>query len=524
MPAQRDQRPHIVWIVLDTHRLDRIGAYGCPRRPTPNLDDFTHSATLFERAIAPGQWTIPSHASMFTGEFPSTHQVTQSGDMLDPAFRTAADWLRQSGYQTTGFCNNPLVGVIENAFTRGFETFYNYGGAAPTTPVHALHQPVRLLSQIGERYTRLLQRISYPIQNAVARSEAAFRFSLNPLLVPIWTRIANFKGKTRLSIDDTDHFIRSNLTPNQARRHFVFLNVMETHLPFAAPEVFTRRFAPIVKEERAAADFLRVYNTLAMRWLMPMEEPFSPLEAETLSQMYDAEVAYQDHLLGRLLETLDQPYHRDHTAVIILSDHGEMLGEHRQMGHGFGVHEELIHVPLMIRLPGQEKAQRVPHVVSTAQIFHTLLNLGQAAAGSEEVAALAQRLDLCNLVSATQPASLVVSEAFPPQNMVNIIAAKAPALIPEFHSQSVIRAAYNQYGEKLVQTEGVEAALYRLAEKAEEIHRWGQGTEERHPLEAGLDLFLEAAIERQPQNWTRRQVSLDDKLLQQRLRSLGYLE
>src|SRR5690606_8954129 len=144
LPPSR--KPHIVFIVLDTHRYDRLGAYGCTRGLTPNLDAFAGSATLFEHAVSPAQWTLPPHASLLRGELPTTHLTTQSGDMLDPAFRTLAVWLRCSGYDTTGYCNNPLVGVIDNGLTRGFNTFYNYGGAVPTTPASDLRRSLRLLS------------------------------------------------------------------------------------------------------------------------------------------------------------------------------------------------------------------------------------------------------------------------------------------------------------------------------------------------------------------------------------------
>lgn len=472
---------------------------------------------------------------MFTGEFPTTHLTTQSGDSLDSYFPTAAEWLQRSGYRSTGFCNNPLVGVIDNGFTRGFDTFYNYGGAVPTTPVHAGRQPVRLLAQIWGAYTQLLRRISYPVQNAVARSERIFHLTLNPLFVPLWTRFANFKGDTRQSIQDTCQFIRESIPGPQ--NQFVFLNLMETHLPFQPPEAFVKRFAPLVKEDKAAGDFVRFYNTQALRWLLPMSEPFSTLQSQALSQMYDAEVAYQDALLAALFELLDQPYHRQNSAVIIVADHGEMLGEHGLMGHGFGAYEELVRVPLLIRLPGQTAGQRIQQPVSTAQIFHTLLDLAQVdgqvdAAGvgptAEAFDRLSQpveRLSLARFTPDKTPAA-VISEAYPPENVLRVIEQRQPSLMDIFHSQAVVRAVYNQAGEKLIQTEGIASQLFDLnhdpAETGRSTHH--PTPDVTRPLEIELERFLESAIQRQPENWSRAKVNLDDQLLKQRLRSLGYLE
>jgi uncharacterized sulfatase len=520
-------RPNIFLIVLDTHRFDRLGAYGYQRGISPNLDAFANQATVFDRAIAPGQWTIPAHASMFTGEYPTTHQTTQAHDMLDPYFRTAAEWLQAGGYTNVGFCNNPLVGVIDNGFKRGFSTFYNYGGAVPTTPARDILQPVKLLSQAWSRYTQLLRRISYPVQNAVARSDLIFRLTLQPMFVPLWTRFANFKGHTPNSLRDAVRYVEKNLVPSQPAPQMVFINLMETHLPFTPPEPFVARFAPTFMQEREARDFMRVYNTQALRWLLPMDEPFEFLEAQVLSEMYDAEVAYQDHLLADLLRVLDQPYHRDHSAVIFVADHGEMLGEHRFMGHGFGVYEQLVRVPLMLRKPGQTSGSRVVETVSTRQIFHTLLDFAQIDSGvvQERLAVSLGALSLAQFEPRHAP-SLVASEAYPPQNVISIMEKECQNLIESFSSRAIYRAAYNQEFEKLVRVERVRQELFNLGRDGSETAGdavSGEGSP-RHRLEHALDLLIEDALQRQPGHWSREKLTLDDPRVLQRMRDLGYLD
>jgi uncharacterized sulfatase len=89
-----------------------------------------------------------------------------------------AEVLQSAGYQTIGFCNNPLVGILNNGFKRGFQTFYNYGGAIPSIPQHSSRLPWPI-NFIAEKYTQFLRRISYPIQNFFGRSDLAFRVSLN---------------------------------------------------------------------------------------------------------------------------------------------------------------------------------------------------------------------------------------------------------------------------------------------------------------------------------------------------------
>lgn len=514
--------PNIVFIVLDTHRYDRLGVYGNSRHLTPNLDAFAEQSTVFEHAIAPAQWTVPSHASMFTGEYPTTHLTLQSGDMLDPHFPTFAQYLKQNGYETIGFCNNPLVGVIDNHLKRGFNTFYNYGGAVPSTPARDLRQPVRLLSQVWERYTQLLRRISYPVQNAIARSETILRFTLIPAFVPLWTRYANFKGNTRQSIADTHQYLTEKMMPAQ-QPHLLFLNLMETHLPFEVPEPFGSRCAPTWFSERQARDFMRVYNTLALRWLLPLEEPFAPMEAQVLHEMYDAETAYQDHLLARLLETLNQPYHRENTAVIIVADHGEMLGEHNLMSHSFGVHEELVRVPLIIRKLGQSVGQRVRQPVSTTQLFHTVLDLASLQSAYPTIPI--EKLSLADFVP-NRALPVVFSEAYPPSNVIHIMEKEYPQMLERFNSRAINRGAYNQELEKLIQVEGGAEHLYQLSADPTEQHDLMalEQSGSRHRLSVGLELFMETALQRRPQNWERSQVNIEDRRVVQRLRDLGYLE
>ena len=157
-------KPDIIFIVLDTQRADRIGAYGYKPDLTPNLDRFAEQGVLFEQAVSPAQWTIPSHASLFSGHYPTAHQVTQSSHSLSPDLPHLAEVLSGAGYQTVGFCNNPLVGVLNNGFKRGFQTFYNYGGAFPSLPQTASHWPGPV-ARLTEFYTQFLRRISYPVQN-----------------------------------------------------------------------------------------------------------------------------------------------------------------------------------------------------------------------------------------------------------------------------------------------------------------------------------------------------------------------
>jgi uncharacterized sulfatase len=279
---------------------------------------------------------------------------------------------------------------------------------------------------------------------------------------------------------------------------------------------------------------MRVYNTQALRWLLPMDEPFSDLEAQVLSEMYDAEVAYQDHLLAEFLEILNSPYNRENTAVIVVSDHGEMLGEHQLMGHSFRVYQELVHVPMFVRYPGQELGERVCEVISTRQIFHTVLDLAgiedYAVDKREGVESHGERIEKLSLQrsgrGATETGQMVFSEAIPPENVLKILDQRSPEMIGRFNCRSIYRAAYDQDETKLVRADDVGDEIFLLQDDPAELApgNYEVDCDQGGNLYDAMEDFLEGSEKRRPDKWTRDKVRLSDEKVAQRLRALGYME
>jgi uncharacterized sulfatase len=523
---------NLIFLVLDTHRRDRLGMYGFPGSVSPNLDDFARRSIIFENAVSPAQWTIPSHASMFSGEYPATHQTTQSSQSLDPFFMTIAEYLSEAGYRNTAFCNNPLVGVLDNGLKRGFDRFYNYGGAVPTVPTLKRNRFGSPFKRLAEYYTQFLRRISYPIQNAVAKSDRILGITLNPHLVPLWTRFANFKGDTARSISDAALFVKSE-DFGKKQNEFVFINLMETHLPFTPPDRFIEKFAPVHIDNPEAKDFMTLYNTKALDWLLPVDPPFNDLERTTLSQMYNAEVAYQDFLLAELLDVLEDPYHRDNSLVIISSDHGELLGEHNFMGHGFRVYQELVHVPLLIRHPGCVEGYESPDYVSTIQLFHTMLDAsgidlhnhdlpGKSEINSERI----QALSLLRSRAKLPEFEYLLAEAYPPENLLTTISRTRPEFLEMFECRAIYRALFDRDHRKAIFAGRSKLDMYDICEDPFEQSPGGinENKDQMQKFETALEELLIECRQRQPENWVQKSVVIDDDLVSQRLKNLGYLE
>ncbi len=529
-------QPDIIFIVLDTQRADRLGCYGHQKAITPHLDQFAAEGVLFEQAISPAQWTIPSHASMFTGLYPTAHQVTQSSQSLSPERPHLAELLQQSGYQTVAFCNNPLVGILNNGFKRGFQTFFNYGGAIPSVPSDSTVFP-RPLRRLLETYTQFLRRISYPIQNFFGQSDLAFRLSLNAWFTPIWSRVANFKGQNERSVRDVTHYLQEREEKGQGaeRPLFLFLNLMETHLPFTPPAEFIDQLAPYLRGSKEARTIMRRWNREAYRWAAPLAEPLGELEAQVLSDLYDAEVAYQDAYLGQLLTLLKNRANAENTLTIIVADHGDGLGEHGFMGHAFVAYQELLHVPLLMQWPQQfAEPTRIQTPVSTRRVFHTMLD---AAGRLPQTAVLdpvqVHGLTLANTVAGNDPEQgTAYSEVYPPLTFVKAIERRQPELLEMFRCLAVRRSVVQQTGEaeamsaahKLIQVDEKLDELFNLADDPlESMNLLAERPSIAEPMQRELTWLVTAVTQQKNQVTAGSQIEIDENMAR-RLRALGYID
>lgn len=515
-------KPNILFIVLDTLRRDRLSAYGHIRETSPAFDRFAADSTLFERAIAPAQWTIPSHTSMFTGLYPGAHGVTQGYGQLSGMHPTLAEVMRGEGYHTVGFCNNPLVGVLNNGLQRGFDGFYNYCGAAVNRPFDTARSPFR--RNLSKRW----RRFARPVQNRFAQSDWLFRMSMNPAVVPIWTRLVNYKGHTEHSIDDLMAYIGQHRAGGSNQPLFAFLNLMGTHLPYQPPQDYLDRVAPGVRNNAHVYKFMRRFNSEASRWASPTEPPLTDWEHQALSDFYDAEILYQDYHLGRLLDSLKQSGVLDDTIVIITADHGESHGDHNFFGHSFVVYQELVHVPLMIHYPERFPAgKRVKQNISTRRLFHTVLDLADIKPPLDETSANANVSGLSlarslNGVPDTE-GGVVFSEAYPPTTFLSVIEHRNPALIDKLSLRMVRRGVYEGAHKLTVVQDRVEG-LYDVAnDPAETKDVANDHADVVSNLQAKIKSFVKTTGEQRVDGDAFGNGDVDESVMDN-LRALGYIE
>lgn len=344
-----EKTPNVLLIVLDTVRADRLSLYGHFRDTTPNLKRFAQRGVRFDQARAPSSWTLPSHASMFTGRWPSELGVERRG-WLDRACPTLAERLRDSGYVTAGFVANPFFCGWESGLSRGFQAYADY----PVTAGEVFRSStVGWFLARGERRLRFL--LGLDVDSGAAR-DVDLDFS-------------------RKDAKQINREFLAWLSRNGSRPFFAFLNFFDAHDPYLLPPGAVPRFR---SEPLSNADL-----TLLRDWLQRDRASLTPHEIQVAIDAYDECVAELDHQIGALLDTLEARGVLNETLVIITSDHGEQFGEHGHFGHGLTLFDEETRVPLLLALPSRVPADRVIHTpVTLADLPATVLDLLNLSADS----------------------------------------------------------------------------------------------------------------------------------------------
>ena len=141
-PAPAPARPDIVLIVLDTLSADHLRQYGYALHTSLGIQPFTAQATRFDNALAPSSWTVPSTATLLTGQHPLRHRLRTSGDVLPATALTLAERLAAAGWTTAGFSHNIHISP-RRGFDQGFAGF-----VVPEGKVLAYPHAARMITQV----------------------------------------------------------------------------------------------------------------------------------------------------------------------------------------------------------------------------------------------------------------------------------------------------------------------------------------------------------------------------------------
>ena len=316
--------PNVLLLILDTVGAREMSLYGYARRTTPVIDSIARHGVTFDRAVASAPWTLPSHASMFTGVMASK----LSGRFrvpLDDSYPTVAEAFGAEGYATAGFVANVEYAGRSSGLARGFQYYEDHvpslGSAVLTTGIGRLVR--RQIHALGVR----------PL--TPGRKEAG---------------------------DVNRSFLKW-----QGRQHdrpwFAFLNYYDAHDPYVPP---------MGEENRFLAEGSKLSFYL---------EDLHGASAEQIASaraLHDAALFSLDRAVGTLLAELDRRGTLDNTVIVISSDHGEEWGEHGLVSHGNSLYLPVLHVPLVVVREGVvPSGVRARRTVDLRRLGATLLALAR---------------------------------------------------------------------------------------------------------------------------------------------------
>ncbi len=314
-------RPNIVLISVDTLRADHLGSYGYDRPTSPELDALAADGTRFSAAISQAPWTTPAQMSLLTSLYPTAHGVNQTFDNLKASLQG------ESVYRVLP----QGVPTLATALKReGYRTAAITGGYTVAGDL-GFHHGFDTYYDRGQHYLRK----------------------------PIWTRLERW----------LDH--------RRGSPFFLFFHTFEVHTPYTrltmADGLFTdtqiEELGEIFAGRRGGEGTMweRIRRYLRAQGLY---------EPHIVSALYDGGIRHTDAFLGRLFEALEDRGLYDRTILVVTSDHGEGFGEHsgKLAQHGDSMYEELIRVPLILRLPDHpERGQVIDRPVELIDVAPTLL-------------------------------------------------------------------------------------------------------------------------------------------------------
>ncbi len=325
LPRAAPEAPDLILVVLDTLRRDQLSTWADldgGTVPTPQLDRIAAAGVRFDSAWAASPWSVPSHASLFSGKLPARHGASSDSLQLDEGVPLLAEQLGRAGYLTAAFSANPWV-APPTGLTRGFALFH------------------------GEGHSVMLES----------------RFILYRILGGRLLGGGDMGG--RALVDQAGELLDRRPVD---RPLFLFVNLTEAHAPYSRlPRAVRRSGGADDREARLAS--LRVLE--AQHHAVPLD----PSVRKPALRAYGAAVQYVDSLLGELVDAIDAAPGKREAVLVVVADHGESFGEHGIWGHNRGLYRPLIQVPALLRAPGRAPAgARVEEPVSLVDIAPTLLD------------------------------------------------------------------------------------------------------------------------------------------------------
>jgi len=306
------KKRQIILISIDTLRADHLSVYGYNRNTSPNIDSLTKTSTLYSHAYTNGCWTMPSHMSLLTGTLPSRHGINK-------------DWKTY---------------MIEKKY-----------------PV--LDDSIKNLAEIfKEKNIPTIKIASLPDELGFGRGFEK-NYSIDPFLS-----------------EENFHILENELIKNKQNDFFLFIHTWMVHAPYSNSYYLEKKKKGKLGQQKL--DYIDHFrnnesNYYKFQNFIQANELYNKNDCVDL---YDGGIHYVDEYIGRILKLCKKEMIYNDLLIAIVSDHGEHFGERNENKfydeHGWDYFEEFIHVPVIIKYPGQSKQKKILKITSLIDLFSTI--------------------------------------------------------------------------------------------------------------------------------------------------------
>jgi arylsulfatase A-like enzyme len=343
LPAAPEGAPNVLLLILDTVRADYLSVYNVAEKTSPRLAEWAQRGTVFDQSYSTSSWTTPSHASFFTGQYPSAHRASYTV-RLGEQHLTLAEVLKERGWATAGITANYAATPIESGLAQGFIHYADLKNTlkevTKSTTITQAQNVVRFINAL---------RSGQSVSHAIGRF---FSADFSP-------RFTDHAHDTKTAPEVRAQFSAWLDELPKGRPFFAFLNMYDAHYPYISPQPYTSMF----KTGNGPAD------------------------------LYRGSIRYLDGQVDSLFRDLERRGILDNTIVIVTSDHGEQFGEHEQWAHANSLYRQVLHVPLVVIYPkavpaGVRASQQVTGRDIPATVLDLLAVPRDSAIGGTSLAAL----------------------------------------------------------------------------------------------------------------------------------------
>jgi arylsulfatase A-like enzyme len=348
---------NVVLVSIDSVRRDHLGIYG--RRPhyatdvaiSPNIDYLAQQGFVFDDAFSTTSWTLPAHMSLMTGRSDLAHGVLTDRFHRDPAHETLAQAFSALGYQTAGYYSGPYL-ADKYGFADGFDDYRS-----------AMISHEDFLAMVVDENAKLKSLGREPMDKQMV-TQLRDRMSHWDITSPKLNNLAN-----------------EFLDNNNGDPFFLFVHYFDAHYDHLAKSVdpqLAKDFDPSYTGEFDGSNWY--FDSRVMDTRPPFTRNISDRDLEHVIAFYDVEINWVDRHIGELINKLKDNGQWENTIIMVVADHGDEFFEHNSIGHRSTLFAEQVRIPMVLRVPNDNRAgARINNVSRIYDVAPTLLDLASNA-------------------------------------------------------------------------------------------------------------------------------------------------